>query len=81
MIDAVAHHQRLSRRQLDQRPDGLAGAIEGPHLQPLGNCKQEDHGGRFEPVARNSAPATAMTIRTLISTARVRAAARARRAG
>ena len=53
MLVTVAFDERLGRRQIDQRPDRLAGPFHGPHLEPLGDRKQEHDACAFGPLAEH----------------------------
>ena len=45
--------QRVGGRQIHQCADGVAGAVQRPRLERLGETEQEDDGCRFRPLAQH----------------------------
>ena len=56
-LDAVALDLREPGRQVEQRPDGLARALERPHLQPLCHGEEKDDRRRLEALAEHESAA------------------------
>ena len=56
VFDPAAPHDRFARRQIDERPDGLARPLQGSRFEPLRQGEQKDDAGGFEPFAERQGP-------------------------
>jgi hypothetical protein len=56
LLASVRNDQRLAWREVDQGPDGLARALERPHLEPLRDGKEEHDAGLPQPSRPARAP-------------------------